>query len=210
MTLVKICGITNWPDAKLAMDLGAQFLGFNFYRKSPRHIEPQSARRIAAKLPKDVAAAGVFVNERADVMDSVGYQVKLDFLQLHGEEPPRLVTELAPAYGIIKAFRVRPGFRVTALSRYSDAAAFLLDGFDAKKRGGTGRGFDWSKAESAKRFGFVFLAGGLTAENVGAAIRAARPYAVDVASGVESSPGKKDPARMRAFFRAVEAAGPNR
>jgi phosphoribosylanthranilate isomerase len=206
MTSVKICGITNWRDAKLAVDLGAQFLGFNFYRQSARYIEPQAARRIIAKLPKDVSAVGVFVNERQDVVESIGYQARLDSVQLHGEELPRMVGSLAQAYGVIKAFRVKRGFRAASLGKYPDAAAFLLDGFDAKKRGGTGKTFDWSVAVEAKRYGFVFLAGGLTPENVAAAIRAAHPFAVDVASGVESSPGKKDAAKLKAFMEAVERA----
>jgi phosphoribosylanthranilate isomerase len=206
MTQVKICGITNWPDARLAVDLGAAFLGFNFCPKSPRFIEPPAARRIIARLPKDVCAAGIFVNERPDVVDSIGYQARLDFAQLHGEESPRVVAELARAYGVIKAFRVKPRFRITALARYGDSSAFLLDAFEAKQHGGTGRTFDWTVAAKAKKYGFVFLAGGLNPGNVAEAIRAARPYAVDVASGVEASPGKKDPAKLRAFLETVQAA----
>jgi phosphoribosylanthranilate isomerase len=206
MTLVKICGITNWRDARLAVDLGAQLLGFNFYPRSPRFIPPEEARRIVRKLPKRVSSVGVFVNEPPDVVDSIGYALRLDFVQLHGEEPSRAVAALAEGYGVIKAFRVRPGFRLASLARYAEAAAILLDGFDRRRRGGTGRVIDWSVARRAKKYGFIFLAGGLTPENVAEAIAAAGPYAVDVASGVESRPGKKDPAKLRAFFRAVEAA----
>jgi phosphoribosylanthranilate isomerase len=203
MTLVKICGITNWPDARLSVDCGARLLGFNFYPRSPRYIQPEAARRIVRKLPKGVDAVGVFVNEPLDVVKSIGYAAKLDFVQLHGEESPGIVQQLSDAYGVIKAFRVRPGFRVATLNRYTGAAAFLLDGFDRTLRGGTGNVADWTVARRAKKYGFVFLAGGLKPDNVAAAIRAVRPYAVDVASGVELGPRKKDPQKLRAFFEAV-------
>jgi phosphoribosylanthranilate isomerase len=206
MTRVKICGITNWRDAKLAVDLGAQWLGFNFYPRSPRFIPPEAARGIVRRLPKSVSAVGVFVNEPLDVVDRIAYAARLDFVQLHGEESPRVVSQLAEAYGVIKAFRVRSGFRLASLARFAEAAAILLDGFDRRRRGGSGKLADWGLARRAKKYGFIFLAGGLTPENVAAAIAAAEPYAVDVASGVESYPGKKDAVKMRAFFRAVEAA----
>lgn len=205
-TRVKICGITNWPDARLAVDLGAAFLGFNFYVKSPRYIEPRAARRIAQRLPRHVEAVGIFVNEPDDFVAELAEYTKVGFVQLHGAESPRTVAALADLCGVIKAFRVRPGFRAASLARYADAAAILLDGFDRARRGGTGKAFDWRIARAAKKYGFIFLAGGLTPENVADAIRAAQPFAVDVASGVESRPGKKDVAKLRAFFRAVEKA----
>jgi len=206
VTRVKICGITNWPDAKLAVDLGAAFLGFNLYPKSPRYIQPRAARRIVQKLPKHVEAVGIFVNEPPESVVELAEYAKVGFVQLHGEESPRAVAALAELYGVIKAFRVRPGFRTASLAHYADAAAILLDGFDRAKRGGTGKSFDWRVARAAKKYGFVFLAGGLAPENAAEAIRAAQPFAVDVASGVESRPGKKDAAKLRAFFRAVESA----
>jgi phosphoribosylanthranilate isomerase len=205
-TLVKICGITNWADAKAALDLGAEFLGFNFFPRGPRFITPAAAARIVRRMPKSAAAVGVFVNQEPATVQSIGIAARLDFVQLHGEESPRAAARLAWEFGVIKAIRVRPGFRVERLAGYSDLCAILLDAYDAKQRGGTGRRFDWRIAAKARRYGFLFLAGGLTPENVGEAIRAVRPYAVDVASGVEARPGKKDHRRLREFFREVAAA----
>lgn len=206
MTRVKICGITNWGDARLAMDLGADFLGFNFYRASPRCISPARARSIVCRIPKRVQAVGVFVDESPERIREIASFAGLRRVQLHGGETPQMVAVLTKRMRVMKAFRVRPGFRVAALARYGRASAFLLDGFSARVTGGTGRTFDWGIAKRARRYGRIFLAGGLTPANVAEAIRAARPYAVDVASGVESRPGKKDPARLRAFMRAVQNA----
>ncbi len=206
MVRVKICGITSWQDAKLALDAGADILGFNFYPPSPRYISPAQAKRIAARLPRGRQAAGVFVNEPVARMEQIAGVVGLDLLQLHGNESPEQVRELAERYPVIKAFRIRRGFRCALLARYADAAAFLLDGFRRRLHGGTGRTFDWHIAKAAKRYGRIFLAGGLTPENVAQAIREVRPYAVDVCSGVETRPGKKDPGRLRELMRQVEAA----
>lgn len=206
MTCVKICGITCWADARLAVDLGARMLGFNFWPSSPRYISPEAARRIIQRLPKETAAAGVFVDTPADDVDSTARFARLDFVQLHGRPSLRAVTQLAEAYGVIQAFRVRRGFRLERLARFGEIAALLLDAYSPGLPGGTGRTFDWSVAAQAKRHGCVILAGGLTPANVGEAIRAARPDAVDVSSGVERAPGKKDPQKLREFFRAVEAA----
>jgi phosphoribosylanthranilate isomerase len=203
MTQVKICGITNWPDARLAVDLGAAFLGFNFCGWSPRFVPVPRACRIRKRLPRDVATVGVFANEENWCVEDIGRIVRLDFVQLHGRESPRAVGRLSDSFGVIKAFRVGPGFDMKRVAKYADAAAIMLDGFSPKLLGGTGRTFDWRVAKRAKKYGFVFLAGGLTPENVSSAIHAARPYAVDVASGVESAPGKKDAKRLRAFLEAV-------
>lgn len=203
---VKICGITNWEDAKLAVDAGADALGFNFYAPSPRYIAPVEARRIARRLPRSIEAAGVFVGEAPAGVQAIAESVGLDWVQLHGEETPASVAQLARAKPVVKAFRVRPGFRSAALRRYPEAAAFLLDGFRPRRRGGTGRSFDWRIARRARRYGRIILAGGLTAENVIDAIVRVRPFAIDVCSGVEASPGKKDPARLRELMRQVEIA----
>jgi phosphoribosylanthranilate isomerase len=206
---VKICGITNWRDAKLAIDAGANLLGFNFHLPSPRYIAPVRARAIVRRLPRRVKAVGVFVNDSPQDVADLAALVGLDWVQLHGDESPADAVRLSRLFPVLKAFRVRPGFRVSALRAYrrpARNAGFLLDGFRAGLRGGTGRSFDWNVAQRAKRYGRIFLAGGLKPENVAHAIRAAAPYAVDVCSGIESTPGRKDPRRLRALMDAVEVA----
>jgi phosphoribosylanthranilate isomerase len=204
--LVKICGITNWADARRAVEAGADALGFNFYPPSPRYVSPAQARRITDRLPKRVLAVGVFVNEPPARVRAIARAAGLDWVQLHGAEQPREVGQLAKFYDVIKAFRVRPGFRPVRLARYRRAAAFLLDGFRSGLYGGTGRRFDWRIARRAKRYGRIVLAGGLAPENVAEAIACVRPFAIDVSSGVEAKPGKKDPARLRDLMRQVEKA----
>jgi phosphoribosylanthranilate isomerase len=209
-TKVKICGITNWQDAKLAASAGADMLGFNFYGPSPRFIPVSEAKRIIQRLPRTVRAVGVFVNESpAIVLDFVNL-VPLDAVQLHGNESPTTVAALTNFVAVIKALRVRKGFRVQSLARYSAATAFLLDRFAPQTPGGTGQTFDWKIARRAKRYGEVILAGGLTPENVAQAIQEVRPWAIDVCSGVEAKPGKKDPARLRALMDEVEGANRGR
>jgi len=202
---VKICGITNWADAKQAVDAGADFLGFNFYAKSPRYIAPAKARRIVRRLPKSVSAVGVFVNENEEKMVDTARAVGLTALQLHGDESPAEVARLRRILPVIKAIRAGKSFRPAQLAKFRRASAILLDGFDRRLRGGTGRTVDWRLARRANRYGRVFLAGGLTPENISEAIRAASPFAVDVCSGVEAKPGKKDPKRVREFMSAVGA-----
>jgi phosphoribosylanthranilate isomerase len=203
---VKICGITNWTDARRAAEAGAQFLGFNFYRPSPRYIRPAAARRIIRRLPDGIAAVGVFVNESEASMLAIARQVGLDYLQLHGDEPPEQVARLKREIPVIKAVRVRDSFKSKQLDSLSRASAILLDGFDARRHGGTGKTFDWNLARGSNGSRRIFLAGGLTPENVAEAIRVARPYAVDVCSGIEARPGRKDPARIVALMWAVKAA----
>jgi len=203
---VKICGITNWPDARRAMEAGVQFLGFNFYPSSPRYIRPAVARRIVLRLPERVAVVGVFVNEPEKSMLAIARRVGLDYLQLHGDEPPEQVARLGREIAVIKAIRVRGSFRPKQLDFFECASAILLDGFDARRYGGTGKTFNWNIVRSSNGSGRIFLAGGLTPENVAEAIRVVRPYAVDVCSGVEARPGRKDPARIVALMWAVKAA----
>jgi phosphoribosylanthranilate isomerase len=204
--MVKICGITNLKDARKAFEAGVDFIGFNFYRPSSRYVTPRTARRILRRLPKKVAAVGVFVNEREDKMLAIAREVGLDYLQLHGEESPETVARLARNLPVIKAVRVRNSFRTAELARFKRVSAFLLDGFDRRRHGGSGKTFRWNMALRAKRAGRIFLAGGLTPKNVTEAIRSAKPYAVDVCSGVEAKPGKKDPALVANFMRAVRTA----
>jgi phosphoribosylanthranilate isomerase len=203
---VKICGITNWSDARRAVQVGADFLGFNFYTRSPRYIDPAKARRIVRRLPDTVSSVGIFVNEPQEQISQIARAVGLKYVQLHGDETPAFVSRLRhalPRLKILKAVRVRRGFDARQLRPFRGVEAILLDGFDARRRGGTGRTFNWALARrrSAQR---IFLAGGLTPENVVEAIRLARPYAVDVCSGVESSPGNKDGAKMRGLMRAIQ------
>ena len=201
---VKICGITSWTDAKLSVDAGADALGFNFYRPSPRYIEPEAAARIIARLPNHVVKVGIFVDESAETVREIADAVGLDLVQLHGHERPFRVCQVSAFRPVIKAFRVRPGFPPARLSLYQAAAAFLLDGYRPGLQGGTGMRFDWSLAKRAARYGTIILAGGLRPENVVEAISRVRPYAIDVCSGVESRPGKKDPAKLRDLMRQVE------
>jgi phosphoribosylanthranilate isomerase len=203
---VKICGITNWTDARRAVEAGAQFLGFNFYRLSPRYIRPAAARRIIRRLPDGIAAVGVFVNEPEANMLAIARRVGLDYLQLHGEETPDQVARLKREIPVIKAVRVRDSFRPKQLDSFGRASAILLDGFDARRHGGTGKTFNWNLARGSNGSRRIFLAGGLTPENVAEAIRVARPYAVDICSGVEARPGRKDPARIVALMWAVKVA----
>jgi phosphoribosylanthranilate isomerase len=204
MVRVKICGITNWTDARLAVTAGADALGFNFYRKSPRYIAPDEARLIATRLPRRVLLVGVFVNASPEDVLRAARNVDLNAVQLHGEESPADVEELSESFPVIKAFRVRRGFSTDRLAGYRNAAAFLLDGFDPIRRGGTGKTFDWSIAKKAKKHGAIIVAGGLTAENVARAIRQAQPFGVDICGGVESRPGRKDPERLDALMHEIE------
>jgi phosphoribosylanthranilate isomerase len=204
---VKICGITRRSDAELSAKLGADALGFNFHAKSPRYVSAELARAIIGRLPRRVMAVGVFVNARAAEILKIAKQTNLQMIQLHGEESPEEVRELARWYPVIKAFRVHARFRLESMKRYEACSAFLLDTFEPGRPGGTGKIFDWRVAARAKKYGAVVMAGGLTPQNVCEAIWRAQPFAVDVASGVESRPGEKDPRKLRAFLRAVERAG---
>jgi phosphoribosylanthranilate isomerase len=205
MTRVKICGITRLEDALAAIDLGAAALGFNFYAQSPRYLSVRKATKILEKLPPFVTKIGVVVNWGAAAeLRRLAHELGLDGLQLHGEERAELVKALTPI-PVIKAFQVTPDFSLAELKSHP-AAAVLLDGFAAGKYGGTGKTCDWSVARKAARLHRLILSGGLDPSNVGEAIRQSRPYAVDVASGVESAPGKKDFRKMRIFFAAVAKA----
>ena len=206
MVKVKICGITNWSDARRAVEAGADFLGFNFYPKSSRYIAPAAARRIVQRLPAGVTSVGVFVNEPEREMLAIARQVGLDYVQLHGDEPPEVVSRMRRSFRVIKAIRVRGTFRAAQMASFKGASSILLDGYDSRLRGGSGKSFDWKLAKRAGRTRQIFLAGGLTPENAAEAVAAARPFAIDVCSGVESRPGKKDAARMRALVAAVRGA----
>jgi phosphoribosylanthranilate isomerase len=205
MVRVKICGITNLGDALLAADLGAYALGFIFYRKSPRAVTVERARHIIAQLPPFVATVGVFVDEDSAKIREIASLVGLDWIQLHGSESPDYCRSLGRR--VIKGFRVKGAETFTQLTEYQGAAqAFLLDAYKPGILGGSGETFDWELARQIKKCGFIVLAGGLTPDNVAKAILIAQPAGVDVASGVEAVPGKKDPEKLRAFFEAVGGA----
>jgi phosphoribosylanthranilate isomerase len=206
MVRVKICGITNSADALAAVDAGANLLGFNFYEKSPRHVAEAEAAKIRPQLPQKVEAVGIFVNAPTDDVAALCKSLKLDAAQLHGDEPPETVAELARKLTVWKAFRVDPDFHLQILDEYSEAFAFLFDAAHTGQYGGTGRTTDWDVARRAAVGRRIILAGGLKVENVAAAVRMVGPYAVDVASGVESRPGKKDHGRMREFIQEVRRA----
>ena len=200
-TKVKICGITNLPDALAAAAAGADLLGFNFYERSPRCLTLAAAADITRPLPPGVLRVGVFVNAPETLVFQAMQACGLHLLQFHGDEPPEFCTQ----FGLmsLKAFRMADESVLAELPRYG-TAGYLLDAYTPGEPGGTGRRFNWDLAVTAKQFGKpIFLAGGLTPENVADAVVKVRPFAVDVASGVESSPGKKDPAKVRDFIARV-------
>ncbi len=206
MVRVKICGITNSGDALLAAELGAHALGFIFYKKSPRSVTPDKARRIIGQLPPFVATVGVFVDEDAAAVREIASLAGLDWVQLHGRESPDYCRSLGRR--VIKGFRVKGEEIYAQLTEYQGAAqAFLLDAYKPGTPGGTGETFNWEIARQVKKCGPIILAGGLNPDNVAEAIRIARPAAVDAASGVEAAPGKKDREKMRAFIEAVKSTG---
>jgi phosphoribosylanthranilate isomerase len=203
MIRVKICGITNAIDALAAIEAGANLIGFNFYAKSPRHITEAEAAKIRGQLPKKIQAVGIFVNSPVTEVTRLCRSLELDAAQLHGDESAEVVSEISSSGRVIKAFRVEPDFRLETLGEYPEAFAFLFDAAHTGQYGGTGRTTDWDVARRAAVSHRIILAGGLNAENVAAAVRIVRPYAIDVASGVESKPGKKDHGRLREFIQEV-------
>lgn len=199
---VKICGITNTSDALAAVESGADALGFMFYTPSPRNVSLRAAADTIRQLPPFVVKVGVFVNADAELVVRAVGECGLNLLQFHGDEPP----EYCLQFGMMsmKAFRIRDAESLKILPSYR-TDAWLLDAYVSDQLGGTGDTFNWDLAVEARRLGRpIFLAGGLTPENVGDAIRRVQPYAVDVSSGVEAAPGKKDHAKVKAFIKAVK------
>jgi phosphoribosylanthranilate isomerase len=206
MVRVKICGITNAADAHAAIDAGANLLGFNFYAKSPRRISEADAAKIRSQLPKKIKAVGIFVNAPPSEVAALCKSLKLHAAQLHGDETPEEVAELASSLPVFKAFGVEPDFPLATLDEYPEAYAFLFDAGHTGQYGGTGHTTDWDVARRATVGRRIILAGGLKVENVAAAVRIVRPYGIDVASGVESRPGKKDHGLLREFVEEVRRA----
>ena len=203
VTRSKICGITNIADARFAVSAGSDALGFNFYNKSPRYVSPEIVGEIVQDLPPFVTAVGIFVNAERESIERIADIARLSALQLHGDETPTDCEGYTRP--VIRAIRVGDRLEAKDVQPYADAGvtAFLLDTANKGLYGGTGEAFEWSVAASAKVYGRVILAGGLTAENVKAGIAAVAPYGVDTASGVEKAPGVKDHAKVKAFLTAV-------
>lgn len=204
MAKVKICGITNLEDALVSVEAGAFALGFNFYPRSSRYIRPQSARAIIAQLPTSVLSVGVFVNEATpDLVARLADAAGVSAIQLHGDESPDYCLALKDRY-VIKAIRIDSGFSPDRALKY-ETQAILLDAFSSEAYGGTGQTIDWSLARRiCDLVPRLFLSGGLSPENVVEAVSKVGPYAVDACSCLESSPGHKDAARVRAFLAAAQ------
>lgn len=201
---IKICGITSLNDALGAVEAGADALGFMFYEGSPRRISPQMALKIIRALPPFVSKVGVFVNPEDTLVRGVIDVCGIDTIQFHGDETPDFCRRFQPLK-IIKAFRIKDASSLSPLGSY-DTDAWLLDSFVPGKEGGTGATFNWELACQAKDAGRpIILAGGLSPENVAEAVHEVWPFAVDVSSGVESAPGRKDLPMMRDFVAAVRA-----
>jgi phosphoribosylanthranilate isomerase len=201
---VKICGVRTYEEARTALDCGADFLGFNFWKKSPRYIQPIDARGILQRLKPFNNSIGVFVNEEQKNLAEVLYCTGIITVQLHGDES----FEYCQQFGylkIIKAFRVGAEFDIEVLKNFP-VGCFLLDSKVKGEYGGTGQRFDWRIAMEAKQIAPIILAGGINIENVGEAIQYVRPYAIDVCSGVEAEPGRKDLSKLRDFMAEVDRA----
>jgi len=203
MTRIKICGITDPEGAAVAAEAGADALGFNFVPGTPRCVAPEIAGAIIAGLPPFVTAVGVFLDQPLETVLRAAAVAGVEAVQLHGTEGAEFVRRIP--LKVIKAVAAADRAGLASMAGYP-AHAFLLDSHRAGEAGGTGRPFDWDLAREARRHGRIILAGGLRAENVGEAVRRVRPFAVDVASGVESRPGVKDPRKVRDFIAAVRRA----
>lgn len=214
---VKICGLTNLVDTFAALEAGADMLGFIFFAKSPRCVTPEQVSAILAGLGKrraGVLTVGVFVNEPLQTVAQILNTCGLDAAQLHGNEPPEMLAEPILSGRVYKALRPRsPGDAAALAAAYALPAslrlggslpAFLIDAYHPQLRGGTGRTSDWGMAATLSAEFPLLLAGGLTPQNVSQAVNSVRPWGVDVASGVESAPGQKDPAALRAFITAAK------
>ena len=207
MTAVKICGITDTENLRAALDAGAKYIGFVFYKDSPRNIDPQVAWKLSREIPDDVTAVGLFVNPTDKELNAVLSSVKLGIIQLHGDEDPMRIVEIKASYGlpIMKALRIGDADDLENIPKFEKCADWLL--FDAKidgQQGGTGKTFDWNLLKDRKFYKPWMVSGGLNAGNVAQALNILHPDAVDVSSGVEKERGQKDPAKIREFIEAVK------
>src|SRR5215475_4662593 len=205
-TQIKICGVTSANDARACVELGADMIGFNFYRTSPRYIEPADVRRIFDALPAQIRAVGVFVDADREEIRKVAKTAGVRCVQLHGHTTPESCNELAEEFRVIRALSTDARFEPQQTAAFPDCDV-LIDAYHPELRGGTGQTCDWSAARAAMRYTrFLILSGGLDAQNVGRAVAAVRPHAVDVCSGTESAPGVKDHRAIKNFVSAVRAA----
>jgi phosphoribosylanthranilate isomerase len=205
-TQIKICGVTNMNDARACVELGADMIGFNFYRKSPRYTEPADVRRILDALPARVCAVGVFVDaDRAEIR-KVAKTSGVRCVQLHGHTTPESCSELAEEFRVIRALSTDARFEPQQTAAFPECDV-LIDAYHPELRGGTGQTCDWSAARAAMRYTrFLILSGGLDTQNVGRAIAAVRPHAVDACSGTESAPGVKDHRKLKQFIGVARTA----
>ncbi len=202
MVKIKICGITNKRDAIDASDLGVDMLGFVFYKKSKRYVEPKIVRDIVNELPLSISKVGVFVDLDKKKVLEIAEECSLNMLQFHGEEAPDYCTEFNGIYKIVKAFRIKDSNSLKGINDYN-ADFYMLDAYSSREKGGTGESFDWNIIENFEFLKPIILSGGLDSSNVCQAIQKVSPYGVDVSSGVEESPGKKDLKLMGDFVRKV-------
>jgi phosphoribosylanthranilate isomerase len=204
MIRVKICGITSREDAWAAVEAGADALGFIFVSGTPRWIEPDAAAAIVVEMPPFVTTVGVFVDRSPEEVESIAVSSGISLAQLHGSEPPEECARLGLPF--VKAIRIRSEDDLAEIHQYKQARAFLLDTYAPERAGGTGKTFPWEIAARAARESRIILSGGLTPETVARAVTQVRPYAVDVCSGVESSPGRKDHRKVWEFIDQAKKA----
>ncbi|MDD5614194.1 MAG: phosphoribosylanthranilate isomerase [Candidatus Omnitrophica bacterium] len=204
MTRVKFCGITNRADALAAARLGIHALGFVFIENTPRYVDPDKAKEIISELSPFVMRVGVFANQDIKTIESTAKTCSLDIIQLHGDEDNAICNKITKKYRVIKALRVKNDSVLDSIAKYRGVNAILLDAYSEKKLGGTATSFDWQIAKQARRFGLpIILSGGLNIDNIKSAIEQVNPYAVDVSSGIERSPGIKDHELMAQFLASV-------
>jgi phosphoribosylanthranilate isomerase len=208
VTRVKVCGVAELEDARLAVELGAWAVGMVFHPESPRACDPGTAELIGGELRRRAELVGVFVNWPLEELEHMADRASLTMLQLHGDEGPAYCREAARRTGakVMKAMQAKDAAAVRKLASYREVDLHMLDAHTDDLRGGTGRTFEWQLAANRRSHVPLVLSGGLNPDNVGAAIEAVRPYAVDSASGTEAEPGRKDPAKLRALFGAVAQA----
>ena len=204
MGLIKICGITTIEDTWMCIDAGADALGFNFYPKSTRYLEPVKALKLFEDIPPSILKVGVFVNEDPELVRDLSVDLGLDYLQFHGTETPSYCEQFATPYW--KGIPLKDESSLEEMPRYQNTEAFLVDTYAGPVFGGSGVTGNWDLARQSLKYGKIILAGGLTPDNVSLAIQTVQPYGVDVASGVERNPGQKDPDKVEKFISEARSS----